>query len=173
MSHYTEVSHFCNLCLCVCVHTRMCACGYKDFSFIPLSQHMGKGLQPLIAMETHVCPSLCLSALRTDRQLVASQPRMSCTLEIQGAEVTFKNTHTHTHQGCGTTARTHTHTKTPSPRQKSLSPTFVNSFVSQQLLPEAYNSHPQKGQFSALLALCIDATENVSTRLKKKKFHRS
>lgn len=38
---------------------------------------MGKGLQPLVAMETHVSPSLCLSASRTDRQPAASQPRIT------------------------------------------------------------------------------------------------
>lgn len=58
---------------CFCV----CACVCKKISFIPLSQHMGNGLQPVIAMETHVCPSLCLPAPRTDRQLAVSQPRIT------------------------------------------------------------------------------------------------
>lgn len=67
------------LCVCMCLCLPVCACVQKEISFIPLSQHMGNGLQPVIAMETHVCPSLCLPAPRTDRQLAVSQPRIANT----------------------------------------------------------------------------------------------
>lgn len=46
----------------LCVSLCVCA---KEILFIPLSQHIGKGLQPLVVIEIHV--SLCLSLLRTDR----------------------------------------------------------------------------------------------------------
>lgn len=147
-----------SVCVCVCACACVCGCANGGLSsFIPLSQHMGKGLQPLIAIETHVCSSLCLPALRTDRQLVVSQPRITHTEML----VCRSHLNTHTRQVGAATARiqghtrTHTHTQSPSPRQKSLSPTFVNSFVSQQLLAER-NSDPQKGQFSAPLALCVE-----------------
>ena len=93
---------------------------------------MGKGLQPLIAMETHVCPSLCLPPPRTDRQLAVSQPRITHTHTHTHTHCStcLQKSHKHTHQGPDTGARTLRHTqRTKSLRQKSLSPTFVNSFV--------------------------------------------
>ena len=149
-------------CVCVCVYRG------RFYSFIPLSQHMGKGLQPLVAMETHVCPSLCLSVPRTDRQLAASQPRITHTHKLLLCR-SYINKHTelltqrwesfHITQTLTHTHATHTHTLSV-----SMVEIFVSNFCQQLLQPTVSSrGRNQKGQCSALLTLCKeceDATEN-------------
>lgn len=83
-------------------------------------------------METHVCPSLCLPALRTDRQPKLSQPRISLPL----SQWCFKWT---------AVTQKHTHTR-PTKRCKSLSPGFGNSLDSSRRKPSR-SSNPQSKRF--------------------------
>lgn len=128
-------AHTCHLIPCLC--GSVCA---KAFSFIPLSQHTGKGLQPLFAMETHVCPSLWLS-LTTERQLLVSQPRITHSgFDRHACEST------ETHEG------------------RSLCLQLLSTASLAKLVPERNNSIPQKSWFSAPLTLCNDITKILVNR---------
>jgi len=140
LSACLSVCVYIHVCVCVCV----CVCeGDVIHTFVPTH---GEGTT---AAHCHgnTCLSIPVSVCTEDRETASG-------LTASHLSHTHTHTHTelllyrsyinkHTHQGPDTTARTHSHnpskttqTHTPSPRQKSLSPTLVDSFVSQQLLPE-------------------------------------